>query len=361
MSQPAKPVHPAKPTRHNDTEPTEWLKRNTSQSPIRTSEDPRVKPPPPWLPVLEKHDIPIVVGVGVSLAFIFITMAFYSLVQKKEPAPAIRALSSTVPRNLGVPFRHAERLATGRTYENRAFEDDDLVAVIEQSPDTSDTRTRPPAPSPVTVMIDPAFDETQETQPRPPSSSEHSVTAETYPEAIEDTQVDPFLDEEKGCSLSHPSIQLQCVEDWGGGGIYGQCQGQDFLSEPPSLTPSPLRSLSPSPPPVREESLRSSLTLQTTEPCATPIHHSVSISHGNAPLLLSHCVSHCVSLGLTTVAVDVHFYPAALASATAAMATVTAATQVNATAAAAPGPQLSSRLAQGQEHDQSAPSMCQSK
>ncbi|XP_029617799.1 proteoglycan 4-like [Salmo trutta] len=41
MSQPAKPVHPAKPNRHNDTEPTEWLKRNTSQSPIRTSEDPR--------------------------------------------------------------------------------------------------------------------------------------------------------------------------------------------------------------------------------------------------------------------------------------------------------------------------------
>ncbi|XP_023858720.1 uncharacterized protein [Salvelinus sp. IW2-2015] len=348
MSQPAKPVHPAKPTRHNDTEPTEWLKRNTSQSPIKTSEDPRVKPPPPWLPVLEKHDIPIVVGVGVSLAFIFITMAFYSLVQKNEPVPVIR-----VPRNLGVPFRHAERLATGRTYENRAFEDDDLVAVIEQSPNTSDTRTRLPAPSPVTVMIDPAIDETQETQPTP----ENSVIAETYTEPIEDTQVDPFQDEEKDCSLSHPSIQLQCVEDWGGGGVYGQCQGQDFLPEPPSLTPSPFRSPSPSPPPVREESLRSSLTLQTTEPCATPVRHSVSISHGNAPLLLSHCVS----LGLTTVAVDVHFYPAALASATAAMATVTAATQVNATAAAAPGPQLSSRLAQGQEHDQSAPSMCQSK
>uniref|UniRef100_A0A4W5L8B1 Ig-like domain-containing protein n=1 Tax=Hucho hucho TaxID=62062 RepID=A0A4W5L8B1_9TELE len=346
MSQPTKPVHPAKPTRYNDTEPTEWLKRNTSQSPIRTSEDPRVKPPPVWLPVLEKHDIPIVVGVGVSLAFIFITMAFYSLVQKNEPAPAIRALSSTVPRNLGVPFRHAEHLATGRTYENRAFEDDDLVAVTEQSPNTSDTRARPPAPSPVTVMIDPAS-ETQETQPRPPPIPEHSVIAETYPEPIEDTQVDPLLDEEKDCSLSHSSIQLQCVEDWGGGGVYGQCQGQDFLPEPPSLTPSPSRSPSPSPPPVREESLRSSLTLQTTEPCATPVRHSISISHGNAPLLLSHCIS----LGLTTVAVDVHFYPAALASATAAMATVTAATQVNATVAAAPGPQLSSRLAHSQEHD----------
>ncbi|XP_071259774.1 uncharacterized protein [Salvelinus alpinus] len=350
-SQPANPAHPAKTTRPNDTEPTEWLKRNTSQSPMRTNEDPRVKPPPPWLPVLQKHDIPIVVGVGVSMAFIFITMAFYSLVQKNEPVPTIRTLSSTVPRNLGVPCRHAERLDTGRTYENRAFEDDDLVAVIEQSPNTSDTRARPPAPSPVTVMIDPASDETQ-----PPHTPEHSFIAETYPEPSEDTQlsgssppqVDPFLDEEKECSLSHPSIQLQCVEDWGGGGVeYGQCQGQEILPHPPSL--------SPSPPPAREESLRSSLTLQTAEPYATPVRHSVSICHGNAPLLLSHCIS----LGLTTVAVDVHFYPAAPASTT--TTTVAAVTQINATAAAAPGPQLSSRLAHSQEYDQSAPSVRQSK
>ncbi|XP_061671990.1 uncharacterized protein LOC133498828 [Syngnathoides biaculeatus] len=67
--------------------------RNTSQSPM-TSNDPRsrVTPQsPPWLPVLEKHDVPIVVGVGVSLAFIFITVAFYSVVQKNEPAPTGRA------------------------------------------------------------------------------------------------------------------------------------------------------------------------------------------------------------------------------------------------------------------------------
>lgn len=43
-----------------------------------------------WFPALEKHDIPIVVGVGVSLTFIFITMAFYSLVQKNDPALAGR-------------------------------------------------------------------------------------------------------------------------------------------------------------------------------------------------------------------------------------------------------------------------------
>lgn len=46
---------------------------------------------PSWLPLVEKHDIPIVVGVGVSLAFIFIAVFFYSVVQKNEPAPPSRA------------------------------------------------------------------------------------------------------------------------------------------------------------------------------------------------------------------------------------------------------------------------------
>ncbi|KAJ7993998.1 hypothetical protein DPEC_G00261390 [Dallia pectoralis] len=338
-------AHPAETSRANDTEPTEWLKRNTSQSPMRTSEDSRAKPLSPWLPVLEKHDIPIVVGVGVSLAFIFITMAFYSLVQKNETTPAVRALSSVVPRNVGVPCRNAERLAAGRTYDNRAFEEDDLQAVIEQSPNTSDTRAVPPAPGIVAVMIDAASDETQaETGP----TSEHSVIAETYPEPCEETLVDHFLDEEKDCSLSHPSIQLQCVEDWSCGGVeHGHHQSRDVLSEPPCLSPSPSGSLSS--PPGRDESLRSTLTLQTAESCVTPIHHSVSVSHGNTPLLLSHCVS----LGHTTVAVDVHFYPAVPASGATA-ATVAAATQINANVAAGRGPRLSSRLAHLQEHDQSA-------
>lgn len=50
-----------------------------------------------WLPVIEKHDIPIVVGVGISLAFIFIAMAFYSLVQKNDPGavPTGRAGETT--------------------------------------------------------------------------------------------------------------------------------------------------------------------------------------------------------------------------------------------------------------------------
>ncbi|XP_071339664.1 protein sax-3 [Trachinotus anak] len=322
----------------NDTELSEWLKRNTSQSPM-TSNDPRVtQQSPSWLPVLEKHDIPIVVGVGVSLAFIFITVTFYSVVQKNEPAPTSRAAQ----RNLGVPVRHAERRAAGRTYENRAFEDDDCVAVIEQSPNTSDTRARPPGPSLVTVQMEPTFEDLQEdTQP---TLNNHSVTVETYPEPILDTKIDPSVEEEKGFTLSQPSIQLQCSEDWTSNREDNHSPCQDALPPPSSL---PSCSPSPSPPSRREESLRSSLTLQCAEQCVAPIHHSLSISHGNPPLLLSHHVS----LGLTTVAVDVHFYPAATASM--AVGTTTHINSVsNSTSLAAP--LFSPSLVNSRENDPSA-------
>lgn len=122
-------------------------------------------------------------------------------------------------------------------------------------------------------------------------------------------QIDPSLEEEKDCTQSQPSIQLQCVEDWTNdrGDNHSSCHD---AFPPPSSIPS--RSPSPSPPPPSrlEEGLRSSLTLQSAEAFAAPIHHSLSISHSNSPLLLSHHLS----MGLTTVAVDVHFYPAATSS-----------------------------------------------
>lgn len=65
----------------------------------------------------------------------------------------------------------------------RAFEDDDCVAVIEQSPNTSDTRARPPGPSLVTVQLEPTSEDGQ------PAVDGHSVTVETYPEPILDTKV----------------------------------------------------------------------------------------------------------------------------------------------------------------------------
>lgn len=73
----------------------------------------------------------------------------------------------------------------------RAFEDDDCVAVIEQSPNTSDTRAQPPGPSLVTVQMKPTCEDLQEdTAPSPDS---HSVTVEAYPEPILDTKVRQHL------------------------------------------------------------------------------------------------------------------------------------------------------------------------
>lgn len=144
--------------------------------------------------------------------------------------------------------------------------------------------------------------------------------------------------------MSQPSIQLQCAEDWTSNRGDNRSPCQDALPPPSSL---PSRSPSPSPPARREEGLRSSLTLQSAEACVAPIHHSLSISHGNPPLLLSHHVS----LGLTTVAVDVHFYPAATAS----MAVDTS-THINSVSNSTSGaaPMFSPPLVNSQDNDQSA-------
>ncbi|XP_061788679.1 uncharacterized protein [Nerophis lumbriciformis] len=293
-SQPQQP-RPVETSKAEDEE-----QRNTSQSPM-TSNHPHysvTQQSPSWLPVLEKHDVPIVVGVGVSLAFIFVTVAFYSVVQKNEPAPTSRAAQ----RNLGVPVRHAERRAAGRTYENRAFEDDECVAVIEHNTSTCDTRARPPGLSLVTVQMEPPCEDLHE-EAHTCSRGDHSVTVEMYPEPIADTKIDACVEEQKACAPpSPPSVQQQCAEDWqsNAGDNHSFCQ--DTL--PPPSTPSPTPSPLPSP---RDAGLRSSLTLRGTESLAAPIHHSLSISHGSPPLMLSHYVS----LGHTTVAVDVHFYPVA--------------------------------------------------
>ncbi|XP_023814100.2 uncharacterized protein LOC105354687 [Oryzias latipes] len=306
-------------------------RRNTSQSSVTINDPKGTQQSPSWLPVLEKHDIPVVVGVGVSLAFIFITVTFYSVVQKNEPAQMCRAAQ----RNLGIPIRHADCRSAGRTYENRAFEDDDCVAVIEQSPNTSDTRTRPPGPCLVTVQMEPTFQELSE------NALPASVTVETHPEPVTVTKVDSLTEEEKGCSLSQPSIRLQSSEEWTSsrGDTPSLCQE---TLPPPSSSPS--HSISPPPQSRRQEALHSSLTLQSAELSVAPIQHSLSVSHGSPPLLLSHHVS----LGLTTVAVDVQFYPAATAP-----VTVGASTQINSASnsTTATVPLFSPLLVSGHEED----------
>lgn len=137
-------------------------------------------------------------------------------------------------------------------------------------------------------------------------------------------QLETSFEESKVIPSPQSDIQLQCMEDWRSRD-FGQCQ--DASSPPP-----------PNPPAAQDEGLRSSLTLQTSEPCSIPVHHSINITHGSSPLLLSHCVS----VGMTSVAVDVHFYPSASASG-------------GPTASSSFGPQgapSTSRL----EHDHKAPS-----
>ncbi|XP_043096276.1 Down syndrome cell adhesion molecule-like protein 1 homolog [Puntigrus tetrazona] len=268
----------------NDTDLVETLKKNTSQAPMRTTDNNNreKEKSQTWLPVIEKHDIPIVVGVGVSLAFIFVAMAFYSLVQKNDPAAVPTGRSAL--RGIGGPCRHGERLAMERTYDNKAFEDDTFVAVIEQSPNTSETRALPIERRPSKLMMEPPSDDLQEGVQ---SNQDMPVIVETHPEPREEDQLETIFEEGKVTPSPHSDIQLQCMEDW---------RSQDAPSPPPA-----------NPAPAQEEGLRSSLTLQTSDPSSTPVRHSINISHGFSPLLLSHCVS----LGMTSVAVDVHFYPSA--------------------------------------------------
>lgn len=105
-------------------------------------------------------------------------------------------------------------------------------------------------------------------------------------------QLETSFEEGKATPSLPSDVQLQCMDDWRSQD-FGHCQ-RDAPSPPPSNLLS-----------TQEEVLRSSLTLQTSDSASTPVHHSVSLSHASCPLMLSHCVT----LGMTSVSVDVHFYP----------------------------------------------------
>ncbi|XP_076854215.1 uncharacterized protein LOC143509414 [Brachyhypopomus gauderio] len=216
-------------------------------------------------------------------------MAFYSLFRQNDPAvpPSGRGAS----RGVGGQGRHGERLAVEKTYDNKAFEDDSVVAVIEQSPNTSETRARPPPSSPSTLMMEPSYDDIQE---EVQTIQDLPVIVETHPESSDEEQLETSFEDGKATPSPQSDVRLRCLEDW---------RSQDFSQYQEAHSPSPPPQSRPPVPP--EEGLRTSLTLQTHEPCMTPLHHSLSISHTSSPLLLSHSIS----LGSTSVAVDVRFYP----------------------------------------------------
>lgn len=61
-----------------------------------------------------------------------------------------------------------------------------MVAVIEQSPITSEMKANPPASSPSTLLMEPCYDDTEEDiQP----TQDMPVIVETHPEPAKEEQV----------------------------------------------------------------------------------------------------------------------------------------------------------------------------
>lgn len=70
-----------------------------------------------------------------------------------------------------------------------------MVAVIEQSPNTSEMRAHPPTSSPSTLLMEPSYDDTQEeVQP----GQDMPVIVETHSEPSEEEQVS-----DDGMFISH--------------------------------------------------------------------------------------------------------------------------------------------------------------
>ncbi|XP_048415243.1 hemicentin-2-like [Stegostoma tigrinum] len=78
---------------------------------------------------LEKHDIPIVVGVTISLVMIFITMCIYSVRQKKNES---KETEQRLLRNSRMSCQNRDRFEM-HTHENRAFEEDSPSHAVEQT------------------------------------------------------------------------------------------------------------------------------------------------------------------------------------------------------------------------------------
>ncbi|MGH0150488.1 UNVERIFIED_CONTAM: hypothetical protein FKN15_041152 [Acipenser sinensis] len=123
---------------------------------------------------------------------------------------------------------------------------------------------------------------------------------------------------EKNSTLPNPGISLKCLAAW-----TGNAEGNEEAE--PSVTAVGLSSANPTQhqeaeamahpnPASLEEGVHTSFTFQTSEPSGsntTPVRHNINISRSLlAPLVLSHSVSvnERNSSGITTVAVDVHFY-----------------------------------------------------
>nr|XP_033815889.1 uncharacterized protein LOC117367453 [Geotrypetes seraphini] len=84
----------------------------------------------PLFPVLDKHDIPVVAGVSISLLLIFISMGVYSFIKKRENSDSKCDSFGKSPQSR----RKTRSLALQGNYENKAFEDESSVDAVQQNP-----------------------------------------------------------------------------------------------------------------------------------------------------------------------------------------------------------------------------------
>ncbi|XP_051893401.1 uncharacterized protein LOC127582269 [Pristis pectinata] len=115
-------------------------------------EEARVKLPSPFS--LEKHDIPIVIGVTVSLILIFITMCVYSVRQKKAGSRETERRMLPNSRRQSHDQGHLEM----NTHDNRAFVEDSVGASTEhghgERESVSTSSLKQPAAKAITVRAE---------------------------------------------------------------------------------------------------------------------------------------------------------------------------------------------------------------
>ncbi|XP_067825523.1 uncharacterized protein [Heptranchias perlo] len=145
------------------SEPTAWNSNCTTSQPFQSTvgtsgtiirEKAQVKESSSYF-ALEKHDIPIVAGVTVSLTMIFITMGIYSVRQKKNEN---RETERRLLRDSRMSSQNTGRFEM-HTHDNRAFEDDSPRDAVEQTPDErqSVTATSPKQSSVKAIRVTAEF------------------------------------------------------------------------------------------------------------------------------------------------------------------------------------------------------------
>ncbi|XP_043914065.1 uncharacterized protein LOC122790603 [Protopterus annectens] len=273
----------------------------STQSSVKTKETSTRQEPEPknssWLPIMQKHDIPIVVGVSVSLTLIFITMGVYHLTQKKTE-------NTETNRHLlrdSVPSSRNSSNMEACTYENKAYEEDITDVTDHIAPSTS-----PLATNSITVTAE-----------FPPSQQKENVCPDANHDALPgNTILETTLLQDIDMPLHHRS------KEHGNGNFRDSVEQMVFEpvikesgKQKPDITENANKTNQTK---SAEEQSCTTINLQEVEGTLTNMpanEENASSTHFTgipAPLVLSQCITlnDRNSTGITTVSVDIHLYPA---------------------------------------------------